>query len=519
MVTTEATTTSAVVLVTAIILIAIYRLFGHPLRDYPGPIAAKLTQLYLGRYVLLKRLHLVIFDLHSKYGPVVRLGPNTLVFNTSAALRHIYQNDRIRKSPNYHSTIKNPEINAYSIFHAIDPEVHRQRRRLIGQCISERAMRSFEPVMTRETDIFLQHLKEVSQSSVPVNLTEKIRYLSLDISGQLVYEYGLEIQTSERNRFVIKAIQAGNFTGSVFIHMPFFSVIIYLDGITNRIFRKVRGRFFRLLEDIYKTRVALDKHAKPDLYSYVAGDLGAKDIANREGVFWQEALFLLTAGGDTVATLIPATFFYLVRNPKCYRKLAEEIRSTFSSGGEIQGGPKLSSCSYLRACIDEALRMSPPVPTTLWRVQDPHDKQPLLIDGCFVPRGTSIGVNTYALHHNEEYFPKSFEYRPERWLASPDEPGSEAARKRALEAFAPFGVGSRSCAGKAMAYLEASLVLAKTFWYFDFEAAPGELGEVGGGRAGAANGRDRLNEFQLRDMFVSSHDGPYLVFRARTDVE
>lgn len=166
--------------------------------------------------------------------------------------------------------------------------------------------------------------------------------------------------------------------------------------------------------------------------------------------------------------------------------------------------------------------MSPPVPTTLWRVQDHTDNHPLIVDGHVIPRGTSIGVNTYALHHNESYFPRSFEYQPERWLVSdkhdPDHDSKEAARKRALEAFAPFSVGARSCPGKAMGYLEASLVLAKTIWYFDFEPAKGELGEVGGGRSGAGHGRDRPEEFQLEDMFISGHDGPYLVFRERSDI-
>ncbi len=159
--------------------------------------------------------------------------------------------------------------------------------------------------------------------------------------------------------------------------------------------------------------------------------------------------------------------------------------------------------------------MAPPVPTTPWRMQDPNDNQPLIVDGHIIPRGTTIGVNTYALHHNEAYFPNAFSYRPERWLATPH---NTEARKLAQSAFAAFSVGARSCAGKSMAYLEISLTLAKTLWYFDFEAAPGELGTVGGGIPGATDGRGRRDEFQLYDMFTSLHDGPWLVFRARGDL-
>lgn len=63
-----------------------YRLLLHPLRNYPGPVLAKLTNAYGGYHALRKVFHLVIFDLHRKYGKVIRLGPSRLVFNSAAAL-------------------------------------------------------------------------------------------------------------------------------------------------------------------------------------------------------------------------------------------------------------------------------------------------------------------------------------------------------------------------------------------------------------------------------------------------
>lgn len=207
-----------------------------------------------------------------------------------------------------------------------------------------------------------------------------------------------------------------------------------------------------------------------------------------------------------------ALFFYLSRNPESYNRLAHEIRSTFTSGGDITG-PKLTNCRYLRACIDEALRISPPAPGILWRERVPHDDvdKPLIIDGQPIPPGTIFGVNTYSLHHNEEYFPDSFTFKPERWL-DPDNP--EAA-KLTREAFAAFSIGPRACAGKPMAYLETSLVLAKTLWYFDFEVPAGPQSNIGAGRADLGPGRNRPGEFQLYDVFNTAHDGPYLSFKPR----
>lgn len=83
------------------------------------------------------------------------------------------------------------------------------------------------------------------------------------------------------------------------------------------------------------------------------------------------------------------------------------------------------------------------------------------------------------------------------------------------DTFVPFSLDPRSCAGKGMAYLETSLVIAKILWYFDFEAASVRLGEVGAGKHGMPGGRGRVDEYQLYDVFVSNHDGPYLVFHQR----
>ena len=74
------------------------------------------------------------------------------------------------------------------------------------------------------------------------------------------------------------------------------------------------------------------------------------------------------------------------------------------------------------------------------------------------------------------------------------------------DAFAPFSTGSRGCPAKAMAYLEVNLTLAKTLLYFDFQPAPDGLGNIGLSENG---------EFSVHDIFVTTHDGPWLTFTPR----
>ncbi len=72
-----------------------------------------------------------------------------------------------------------------------------------------------------------------------------------------------------------------------------------------------------------------------------------------------KTFFCILIGGSTTVTM-RACFFYLPRNSSCYATVANEMRSTFSSIGEIHSGPQLNNCKYLRAYIDETLCMSPP---------------------------------------------------------------------------------------------------------------------------------------------------------------
>ncbi|OTA91073.1 hypothetical protein M434DRAFT_355350 [Hypoxylon sp. CO27-5] len=489
----------------SVLILFIYRLLFHPLLKYPGPLAAKLSDAYAGYFAAACRLHLKTYHDHLQYGPVIRQGPNKLVFNTATALRDIYQNGQLVKASIYRASQVQPD--KYNVFNSRDKTMHRIKRRLVGQALSDHSLRQFEPTLLEHIDRFLKVLLRASETSIPVNMTPTSRHLGLDIIGQLGFGYDLKLQTGEEHRFLTKAIMFSNFRINLCMQFPFL-IHLRLDVLASLIPNGMRARLLATVEKMVTTRLAQPVDAKRDLLSFVAPKLETdlKDV--RRSDLWPEAVFFFGAGGDTTGTALAGAFFYLSRNRSCYQKLAAEIRSTFTSAEEIKTGRRLASCRYLRACIDESLRMASPSSTTLWREQGPtgDQSQPIIIDGHTIPPGTLVGVNIYALHHNEKYFPSPFTFRPERWLEE---------NNLARAAFTPFSIGPRSCAGKPLAYAELSLVLAKTLWYFDFEPAPGQLGKVGGGTTGRTDRRDREDEFQIYDVFGAYNDGPYLVFRPR----
>ena len=60
------------------------------LRHIPGPFPASITNFQRVRWVTTKRAHLKLQGMHEKYGEVVRIGPNTVVFSNPEAIPTVY---------------------------------------------------------------------------------------------------------------------------------------------------------------------------------------------------------------------------------------------------------------------------------------------------------------------------------------------------------------------------------------------------------------------------------------------
>ncbi|KAI0805846.1 cytochrome P450 [Xylaria sp. FL0064] len=490
--------------------LCIYRLFFHPLSRYPGPPIAKLSGFYGAYYASKTTLHMRTLQDHEQFGPVIRQGPNKLVFNSVNALREIYRNERITKSCAYLASQRGPDAD-YSLFSSIDRQMHQRKRKLCSPVLNDRAMRAFEVAMMSQIEIFLEGLfSACQQPATPVNMSEKLQHLTMDVAAHLVFGYPLNLQTDGAYRFMTDT--TATFCLNIAPQLSFLSKarLFYF----RRLRTLLRGKsYHHTLQKMIRNRLAKAQDAKHNML-FMTDTLR---ISDDDDTFVEECLsegtFLLSAGSDTMSTCLSAVFFYLSKSPEVYRRLATEIRSAFTHSDEIKGGPRLAACSYLHACIDEALRMSPPVPGTLWRQQvtgNDTRSDPLVIDGVVIPPDTHIGVDTYALQHNEAYFPEPFVFKPERFL----DKESPAARL-AKDAFAPFSIGARGCLGKSMAYLETSLILAKTFWHFDFLQAP-DYGTVGESNYWKLSGQeDRVDEYQINDIFGASHDGPCLIFKPR----
>lgn len=81
---------AVIVFVVLVASLAIYRVFFHPLARIPGPRFAAVSNVWLARHARDGRMLELGKCLHQIYGPVVRVGPNELWFDSKEAFRQIY---------------------------------------------------------------------------------------------------------------------------------------------------------------------------------------------------------------------------------------------------------------------------------------------------------------------------------------------------------------------------------------------------------------------------------------------
>ncbi|KAI1079204.1 cytochrome P450 [Whalleya microplaca] len=275
--------------VTYISLVLGYRLFLHPLRQYPGPFLAKLTDAYAGYYAATMDIHIKTRLDHLRYGPILRHGPNKLIFSSPKALQDIYLNERLSKSYAYQFTAATPGV--YGVFNVIDKHRHRFKRKLVGQAISERSMKIFEPVMSEQIDIFLQVLFSSSESQDIVNMTEVVKRFTFDTVALLAFGRPLKTQTESKYRNPIQAQTAGNHRSNIFLQFPF----LYKTKIFNflELFASDQAfAYYNAIETMIASRLAEARDIRHDLYSIGTRACAGKAMAYAKAsllfakVFW-----------------------------------------------------------------------------------------------------------------------------------------------------------------------------------------------------------------------------------------
>ena len=161
-----------------------------------------------------------------------------------------------------------------------------------------------------------------------------------------------------------------------------------------------------------------------------------------------ELLNILFAGRDTTASFLSNLWFELSKRPDVCATLRREVGSTFRNGERPESFEQLKNMRYLRAVLNESLRLYPIIPNnnrtaledTILPLGGGEDGQ----SPCFVPKGRVVGFDIYTMHRRKDLYGEDADvFKPERWLDSEDKKGL-----RPGWAYLPFNGGPRNCIGR-----------------------------------------------------------------------
>jgi cytochrome P450 len=163
----------------------------------------------------------------------------------------------------------------------------------------------------------------------------------------------------------------------------------------------------------------------------------------------EELMTFLFAGHETSALAMTWAIYHLHSNPKTLERLQSELRNA-----PIQSSADFASLPYLKAVVQETLRLNPIVTEVLRLL-----KKPLEFGDYVLPAGFGVAPAAVITHYNPEIYPEPDAFRPERFLERSFSP---------FEYF-PFGGGARRCIGAAFASFEMAIVLGTMIRNYDFE--------------------------------------------------
>ncbi|KAG9038187.1 hypothetical protein FRB95_002627 [Tulasnella sp. JGI-2019a] len=201
-----------------------------------------------------------------------------------------------------------------------------------------------------------------------------------------------------------------------------------------------------------------DVGGEDNLLSYLASQ-----TADRKAI-QDELLNIFIAGRDTTASNLTFVIYLLAMYPSVLARLRQEVLDTIG-GSERPTFDNIKDMKYLRAVINETLRLFPPVPFNVREsVNDTVFTDPHTGIKHFIPAKTGCGFSTLALHRSTHWWgPDALEFDPDRWL-------DERNQKYFLAnpfIFIPFLAGPRICLGQQFAYNEISFFLVRFLQQFE----------------------------------------------------
>jgi len=172
------------------------------------------------------------------------------------------------------------------------------------------------------------------------------------------------------------------------------------------------------------------------------------------------------AGADTTTTSIMTFLIACMVHPEVQKKARDQIDAVVGRE-RLPSFEDRPSLPFVDAMYKEVLRWRPLLPLAV-----PHAaSEDGVYEGFFIPKGTLVSGNTWAIFRDPSIYPEPEAFKPERFINSDgsfrDDPLLSSA----------FGFGKRICPGRHIVDNTMFIFVASVLSVFRIEKAPGDQGE------------------------------------------
>ncbi|KAK0481269.1 cytochrome P450 [Armillaria novae-zelandiae] len=351
-------------------------------------------------------------------------------------------------------------------------------------------------------------IKARLREGYPVNFQDAVARFTLDSSTE--YLFGKDVNSISAGL----PYPAGSGNEPSVKHPSHVFVKAFAKAQEQVVVRFHRGQFWPLCEfwvdEVKPLRQVVDDFMQPTLVE--ALDRKAKGVqlekdfesmslldclvesTDDKKIVQDELVNLLAAGRDSVSALLTFAVYMMCEHPDMAARLRSEIIEQV--GSRRPSAEDIREMKYMRAFLDETLRLYPPVPVNA-RLSKAATILPKKGHApYYVPSNTEVLFSTFLIHRRTDLWgPDALEFDPDRFL--------DSRLNKYLTPnpyiFIPFNAGPRICLGQQFTYNEASYFLIRllqTFSSFtlalDSQPEEGIPPKTWSRTPGTTKGRDKI---------------------------
>ncbi|KAI3326233.1 cytochrome P450-like protein [Xylariaceae sp. AK1471] len=473
-----------------LLTIAVQRLFLSPLSRIPGPKLAALTYYYQSYYEFFPHRGQFLFkcdELHKKYGPVIRIGPDEVHINDPWYWDETYPppSRRRHKSPLYYWMGGMGSFGDTSMFTTLDHDHHRIRKSAVGTFFSKQKVRELEPRLRTKVLLLRQRLLERTGPGT-VDLKDAFTALTLDIISE--YCFGGSLGALDRsdmgrswNKLTHVAIKMNPFARAFpfiarrMLDLPKWMTdwsqdLLGATELIDIIFGLTRTAMDEALADRHAGKGMNDAQERTVVHSMMHSEA----LPEHEKTLTRlanDGLVLLVAGYLTTSATLIVTMYHILAQPQIHARILRELRTVMPTPqSDLPPLLQLEKLPYLTAVIHEGTRLAHSTGGRHVRIAPDEDLNYKSRNSKYayrIPAGTTFSQSIYLADINEELYPRPFEFDPDRYYR---ENGEVTEAQRRLVA---FGKGGRQCVGTNLAWAELYLAIATLVGSVDLEIAKG----------------------------------------------